>query len=586
MRITLRDYRAVERADIEIDGLITLIAGDLGVGKTSVLTSIGAVLSGEVVAWPDVLKKDLGDLIREGEEKATIAAADGPEDTGWQRAIEYPDGRMTSFGVGAPTISASSAGRMSLLNLALKDRPEFLAEYLKPEPTKKEFEKAASDALLDDKTTALVWGKICKEGWDKTLYSAKKSTPLLKGRWLEVTGEAWGKVKSPQWRPPHWDDDLLKSTVEDLQAAVDEAQRVHDAAMAVAAVDAAELDAMRERSDRLPEVEKELEAKREEVSAAQDKVDVAVEAAEKMPAFVGKGNALSDCPHCSQRVEIEITEKRNAGVVYERNFRLLKPLPDEDVRERMKARKAADEKVIAANAVLRTRTSEFEQLEAQVETARSAHESLEREKKGEGKDGGPNLADAQATLHEARHALAAYQNHARAQNIHRKIATNMRIREDLLEPSSLRGKVLARKMKEFNDKNLLPLIEASGTNVVTGEQAHGQSWSDVTIDSDFTVRWGGRAYPLVSGSQQWMTRAVIQTALARTRGDRLIIMDEAASMLTGRSLNGLLAMLKASGVPAVIGFKEPKPDRLPPLAKMGLGRVYVVENGECREHGD
>ena len=105
----------------------------------------------------------------------------------------------------------------------------------------------------------------------------------------------------------------------------------------------------------------------------------------------------------------------------------------------------------------------------------------------------------------------------------------------------------------------------------------------MTIDPDFTVRWGGFSYGLVSGSQQWQTRAIIQTALARARGDRLIIMDEAGSMLTARALNGLLAMLKFSGVPAVIGFKEPKLERLPPLKKMGLGRVYVVEDGECRE---
>ena len=216
MRITLRDYRAVELADIEIDGAITLIAGDLGVGKSSVLTSIGAVLAGEAVAWPDVLKKDLADLIRTGAEKATIAAADGPEDKGWQRAIEYPGGRLTSLGVGAPTISASAAGRASLLDLPLKGRAEFLAEYLKPEPTETQFRKAASDALLDEKTIERLWSRISDDGWDSTFVSAKKATPKAKGRWLEITGEEWGKVKSPNWRPPHWDDALLDSTEEQL----------------------------------------------------------------------------------------------------------------------------------------------------------------------------------------------------------------------------------------------------------------------------------------------------------------------------------------------------------------------------------
>ena len=585
MRITLRDYRAVERADIEIDGLLTLIAGDLGVGKSSVLTSIGAILSGEAVAWPDVLKKDLGDLIRTGAENATIAATDGPEDTGWQRAVEYPSGRMTSFGVGAPTISPSSAGRASLLDLALKERAEFLAEYLNPQPTEEEFEKAASDILLNKKTTKIVWEKICEDGWDSTFASAKKATPKAKGRWLEITGEEWGKVKSPNWRPPHWDDALLESTEEQLVQELEAAGEKVARAVASAAVDAVQLDGMRERAADLPDLEEALEAKREEVSAAQDKADAAVEAAEKMPALVGKGNARSDCPHCGQRIEIEIIEKRNQGVVYDRNVRLLEPMPDEDVRKKVSARKKADEAVMSAKTDLRKLTAEFEELEAKIETARSASQSLELEKGKDDGKGGASLADAQAALAEARNALAAYQTHARAQKVHRLIATNMRIREDLLDPSALRGTVLARKLKEFCDERLLPLLDATGTNVVTGEVTHGQRWPDVTIDPDFTVRWDGFAYPLVSGSQQWQTRAIIQTALARVRGDRLIIMDEAGSMLTARALNGLLAMLKFAGVPAVIGFKEPKAERLPPLAKMGLGRVYVVENGECREMG-
>ena len=281
MRITLRDYRAVERADIEIDGAITLIAGDLGVGKSSVLTSIGAVLSGEAVAWPDVLKKDLADLIRTGAEKATIAAADGPEDKGWQLAIEYPGGRLTSLGVGAPTISASAAGRATLLTLLLKDRAAFLSDYLKPEPTEKEFRKAASDALLNEKTTDRLWKRIGDDGWDKTFESAKNATPKAKGRWLEITGEPWGKVKSPNWRPPHWDDALLESTEEQLAKEVEAAGEVVARAIASAAVDATAVEAMQERAAKLPELETELEEKREAVSGAQDDFDEATEVLEE-----------------------------------------------------------------------------------------------------------------------------------------------------------------------------------------------------------------------------------------------------------------------------------------------------------------
>ena len=208
MKIKIRDFRAVERADLEIGEGITIVAGDLGVGKTSILSGIGAILSGNPVAWPNVLKKDLDILVRTGAETARIHAADGPEDEGWASAIEYPSGELMTTGAGKPTISASAAGNDSYLDLPLKDRASFLAGYLSAEPSKLEFEEAGSDLLLDKKILDAVWAKIEKDGWDNAFTAVAAKTPQLKGRWLEITGETWGRAKSPKWRPQHWADDF------------------------------------------------------------------------------------------------------------------------------------------------------------------------------------------------------------------------------------------------------------------------------------------------------------------------------------------------------------------------------------------
>ena len=59
--ISIRNYRAIDRADIDLGG-ITLVAGDVGYGKSSVCTAIAAVLSGRGIVWPDVTQEGLQGL--------------------------------------------------------------------------------------------------------------------------------------------------------------------------------------------------------------------------------------------------------------------------------------------------------------------------------------------------------------------------------------------------------------------------------------------------------------------------------------------------------------------------------------------
>ena len=585
MRISIRDYRAVERADIEIDGAVTLIAGDLGVGKSSVLTGIGAVLSGEAVAWPDVLKKDLAALIRRGADRATITAMDGPELKGWEHSIEYPGGTFTSFGIGGPTILASSAGRMSMLDLPLKERAAFLSDYLDPTPSEEEFRRAAKDAMIDEKTADAVWLKICADGWDATLDAAKKRTPEAKRRWQQITGTSWGRAKAPQWRPNYWDPHFADIPEEDMAAAIEKAQTAVENAVASAAVDASEVAAKQELAAKLDERKAAFQEKKKREEDAQTALRDATTALEALP-VVDKGNMRSDCPHCGKSVEVRLTERRNdRGAAYERRAELREPTPDEEIEAAQKVRREASEKVEAVRYELGVVSDDCNALERNFREAQSASRWLEeRQGRPAGVATAADVETAKNRLKEAKDKLASRQAFDRAQQVHRLIVTNMAIRSELLEPSALRGRVLACKLADFNRENLKPLIDATGTNAVTGEVVESSRWDDVTVEPDFTVRWGAFPYGLVSGSQQWRARAVLQLALAKVRGDRLVVMDEAGSMLTGQAMNGLLAMIRASGVAAVIGFKEPRFERLPPLAKMELGRVYVVENGECREH--
>ena len=174
-KISISNYRAIDRADIELGG-ITLVAGDVGYGKTSICTAIAAVLSGRGIVWPDVLKKDSKVLVRRGTDKGSITAS-GEE---WKRTVDYPGGSVTTKG-NAVTIDPIAAGLTSLATVPLKDRPMWLEDFLPGDPSDEDFSVAARDAGLSDGDTEKVWSKVVEDGWDRTLKSAQERAPAAQG---------------------------------------------------------------------------------------------------------------------------------------------------------------------------------------------------------------------------------------------------------------------------------------------------------------------------------------------------------------------------------------------------------------------
>ena len=206
-KISIRNYRAIDRADIQLGG-ITLIAGDVGYGKSSVCTAIAAVLSGRGIVWPDVLKKDSKVLVRRGTDKGSITAS-GEE---WKRTVDYPGGSVTTKG-NAVTIDPIAAGLTSLATVPLKDRPLWLEDFLPGDPSEEDFSVAARDAGLSDSNAEKVWTKVSQDGWDQTLKSAQDRAPEVKARWSEVTGEPrWGSAKGAGWEPDGMTEELKSAT--------------------------------------------------------------------------------------------------------------------------------------------------------------------------------------------------------------------------------------------------------------------------------------------------------------------------------------------------------------------------------------
>ena len=570
MKVSIRNYRAIDRADIELGG-ITLVAGDVGYGKSSVCTAIAAVLSGRGIVWPDVLKKDSKVLVRRGTDKGSITAS-GAE---WKRTVDYPGGSVVTKG-NAVTIDPIAAGLASLATVPLKDRPMWLEDFLPGGPTEEDFLAAARDAGLSDGNTGKAWNKVVEDGWDKALKSAEDHAPKIKARWSEVTGEPrWGGVKGAGWEPEGMAEALKESSPEALADAQAKAQARYDEVVAKAAVDAEQMRNLTERASRLPDLESTAGKVNEEIGDAEKILAAARKALEAYPDMMG-AYGRDHCPHCGAEVAIRYWEEKgkSGGGVLKHNLAVEIPAEENDPDIKRKKRDA----VIAvsdAEQVVSNLQGQANEIGFQIETASSAKISLEQAEAEPGEDA-PDITQAREDLEAARADVVRLDRYNRSRKLHGLITLNATV-VGLLRPEGVRGQVLERSLKAFNREHLAPIIDSTSKDPST-------RWPAIEIRPDFQVTWNGYPYGLVSRSQQWRVRAVLAIALAKDSGQQAVVLDD-ADVLPAAARNQLFKALLASGIPnVIIGCMETREDRLPPLAAKGIGRVYWFDaEGECRE---
>jgi len=100
MHVSIRNYCAIERADLDLER-IALVAARNEQGKTCVAEAVQAVLSGVPITRPGVTKKDAAILVKDGANSCTIMAADGDQTA----IVELPKGAFV--GKGATDLRAS-----------------------------------------------------------------------------------------------------------------------------------------------------------------------------------------------------------------------------------------------------------------------------------------------------------------------------------------------------------------------------------------------------------------------------------------------------------------------------------------------
>lgn len=551
--VRVRNYRGCKYADINIDP-IALVAGRNAAGKTSLAQATAATVCGEAMPVPGLTSRvDKAVLVYTG---AGGAAVEVTGEAG-HASMAWPAGEVISEGA-PPSASHYAAGLLNLATLSPRDRAQQLSGLLQAAPTREDVAQALALADLGGpQAVEAVWSLIERHGWDGAYNQRREKGAELKGQWRQVTGQTWGAKVGASWRPDLADEGMNEPDLEhDLRAA----REVHERAIAAAALSQNERDRLQQQAGIYDSKLADLRKTEAGIDALERQVNQRQAERNALPSPAS--NHPMPCPHCGEPVVLQ-----QINMVERRLVKGDAPLDPAEAKRRNTAIAEADGKLAHARDELATALRLADLLRREVAEASDARERIANWPRAV--ETGVDIEAARAGLQRAEERLASWRRKAEADGIHGRIMGND-IVLDLLAADGLRAKKLARVVGAFNDGPLATLC-------------HYANWSPVALDAAMAITYGGRAYALLSTSEQYRVRAVLQVAVAQIEGASMVVLD-AADLLDAPSRTGLFGMLHDAGIPALVCMTISKQEQVP-ILHPSYGTSYWMEGGTATALG-
>lgn len=545
MKATIKNFMGCAAAEVEASK-IALILGLNGQGKTSTLLPIAAALRGGVPLG--LQKTKAGMLVKTGAGAASVVL----EEDNAKVEVFWPKCERRSEGVSAPEASDIAVGAVAFPAMADKDKVELLRDILKTDPVKQELCEALADAGLSEKVQEAVWHNIEAEGWDASLDRAKEKGRSLKSQWALIAGETYGEKKAASWFPQGWENDLETTSTEALEADVSLARADLEDKIANQAIGADELARLQEKVDGLADAEKKCDDAAGKVTEAQKALKEARAAREKLPKLP---NYDLVCPHCGKPVVYQFGK-----------LEAIKQSLSAEEREKLEQQILdADNAVSKAERELNAAKHDFILADSDLQAIKKAKEELEAK---QGKTIQPAEVDeARNAVRKAETRLQSFNRYNEALRVHRNILENQAI-INVLEPEGIRRRSLEKGLADFNGR-LEYLCHVAG-------------WACVKVDGDMSVSYNDRPFVLCSESEKFRAKVTLQAAIAEYDGSHALVVD-AADILDNKGRAGLLKLLSGQSYCSFVGMMAAKPAAAPDLKKLGIGRKYWVEAGNCEE---
>jgi len=561
MRISVRNFRRVERADIEGAGPIILLAGRNNQGKSSLLMGTALALTGFAVP-EDRKKADAPGLVRRGADAGRITV----EGDQGRVTLSYPKASRESENI-PPQASPIAAGMVSICDLPRDRVAQTLAPFIRAEPTRGELDAELADAGVPDKARAEIWGVVEARGWDEAHDAAKTQGIKLKGQWEGVTRERWGAKKAELWRPDGFTDDMEVISPDEIGIKLSHARDELEAMIANNAVDGARLAQLEEAH----ELGRTAEAEMVGLEALADETRKAVtEAEEGLNALPPPVDGRPACPHCKKHLNVVV----EGGEVKIEKADEPEKITAAESKRRARALDEAAGKLSEARAAAREWEEAMSAASAAVAAGKDAADQIEAARKIGGAD---RIEAMRASIADLERAANCASVHVQSQRLRRGIDINEKVRT-ILSADGLRRTVLVRAIDGFNEQHLKPLCEAAKVG------AGDTGWPTVRIDPDLSVSFGGESYIDLGQSARWIVRAIVAVAIARLDKSAIVLLD-AADVLDQANRNRLFTMLVKVGMPAIVAMTITRRDLVPDLARKNAGASFWIENGRAERLG-
>lgn len=553
----IRGFRGAERGDITIDP-VALCSGLNFAGKSSLAQAVAAAVCGTPIPYfkdakPDkalLTKTDAKELLRGGMDAGSVEIfADGK----LACSVKWPD--LSIEGTGRLTCSKYAAGLVNVMGLDDGERQKFFAGLLQAMPTMDDLRLELMEKVpgLGDQKAGehlkMLLDKVNVSGWDAVHTQTKETGARLKGQWEAHASEAYGSKKADGWIPKGWHSGISNLSLEEIGTRCTRAQEKWQQAAAQLAVDAATLADLTAAAGGEAALYEAMQKAKEEHEAC-----ARVVAGQKVKIANCQLPQSLPCPHCGGLLEIR---QDIAG------FKVAEATMGQKERDAATLVLKKEQEALADIMTEHAGASKaYDEARAKYQAVAGSAEKL---KTAQAKKGTQEVVDvALDYLNGLQKDKAMIEAAAQCTRLSALIGANQKI-VDILAPDGLRRQKLVKALAKFNQKFLAALCQEA-------------DYPAVTLDNDLEVLYGGRRHFLLSDSEKYRVKAVLQLAIALYDKSPLVIYD-GADILDATGRNGLFAMMGSVDINFLVCMTVADQKKVPDLAAAGMGVSYWVHAG-------
>lgn len=544
IHFTIRDIAGCRSADIAVEKLTFLCGGNHN-GKSSALNACVAAITG-VMMPPAMAKKDIAQMVRSGAQAGMVTMTQGDSTV----TLRYPSGESKGTGK-PPRASLIACGVASPTDMPPEERARTLVNVLKAEPTDDDIKRTCAEAGFADTSAGKVIALVAKHGWDGAHKEVTDANRDAKREWQQLAGENYGSTKAATWLPAGWLPEFALLGIEALQERVSKTKEALEAALRTQGASAAETGALEELAGTAEATKVTLAECESLVALATKNLADAKKAEAALPP---SGDDAMKCPHCGEPIVV----KRDGPATC-----LLKveAVPEGEKKKRQAARTEASLLTTRCDTALRTAVeAKGRAYNAQADALKAAKD-LEKVRVGSKGNAASSVEEARAALATAEKAVQMLDAKTKADKAAANIERYATI-ATMLAADGLRATKLRETIASFNAR-LADLSAVAG-------------WRDVAVTDALGFSIGGRTV-LLSKSEQYRVRTVLQLAIAQLDGSEMVALDN-AEILDGAGRNGLLKLLPHVGIPAIVAMTVGR-KVVPDLGKAGYGVTLWISDG-------